>query len=144
MAVNATCPLLGVAGVYTPAFVERARSSGHPARTAVRVAGVYTPAFVERTPAARRGRHPAPVSPEFILRPSLSEPAGAVPRRPVPERVAGVYTPAFVERRTSRAAAGRCGGVAGVYTPAFVERWRRRRSRGRSGMCRRSLYSGLR
>ena len=63
------------------------------------------------------------VSPEFILRPSLS---GQAPKASTPHersRVAGVYTPAFVER------ARRLGltpvvlaSVAGVYTPAFVER----------------------
>ena len=43
-----------------------------PARMVRRVAGVYTPAFVERWMPARPYRLPAAVSPEFILRPSLS------------------------------------------------------------------------
>ena len=38
------------------------------------VAGVYTPAFVERTPSLRAVPVGPGVSPEFILRPSLSEP----------------------------------------------------------------------
>ena len=60
------------------------------------------------------------VSPEFILRPSLSE--GDLPALDhLLIRVAGVYTPAFVERSTRGAS-----------------RARRRCS------CRRSLYSGLR
>ena len=64
-------PVFRVAGVYTPAFVERLGSvSRRPARGCV--AGVYTPAFVERL--------------------------GSVSRRPARGCVAGVYTPAFVER----------------------------------------------
>ena len=75
----------GVAGVYAPAFVER------PKRSAVilvagRVAGVYAPAFVERgarhslrrslCSGLRSGNSgtttTVTVSPEFMLRPSLS------------------------------------------------------------------------
>ena len=41
----------GVAGVQTPAFVERGRNAEHRrAATEPRVAGVQTPAFVERGP----------------------------------------------------------------------------------------------
>ena len=62
------------------------------------------------------------VSPEFILRPSLSEVATAV-LSDQQRSVAGVYTPAFVERRCQPGRSPffpEC--VAGVYTPAFVER----------------------
>ena len=61
------------------------------------VAGVQTPAFVERTmrsPAA--GLRPG-VSPGFRLRPSLSV-RGEVPGELLRSGVAGVQTPAFVER----------------------------------------------
>ena len=61
------------------------------------------------------------VSPEFILRPSLSESAARPDRVCIPERVAGVYTPAFVERVRVHDAL--------LFVPAT---------------CRRSLYSGLR
>ena len=62
-----------VAGVYTPAFVERSRRPLPSAPRNPRVAGVYTPAFVER-------------------RSRASESQGQA------DGVAGVYTPAFVER----------------------------------------------
>ena len=65
-----------VAGVYTPAFVERRSTSRATASISKSVAGVYTPAFVER-----RSR--------------------LVPIRRLTASVAGVYTPAFVERCTS-------------------------------------------
>ena len=122
----------GVAGVYAPAFVERAPGKRRT-QIARRVAGVYAPAFVERdtaavTPAARRTR----VSPEFMLRPSLSAEtaAAAVVRH---RSVAGVYAPAFVERSTRAETSGYVAprSVAGVYAPAFVERWLRSSS-GRS------------
>ena len=123
------------------------------------VAGVYAPAFVERAPSHEYRRHHLEVSPEFMLRPSLSAsedaPAGDRRRR----RVAGVYAPAFVER----AAAGayrhvspefmlrpsfRCTEhrqrVAGVYAPAFVERMPVVTDRRGAARCRRSLCSGLR
>ena len=67
------------------------------------------------------------MSPEFMLRPSLS--AGRVAAaRGRDARVAGVYAPAFVERGgTMPAGTVLVAGVAGVYAPAFVERspWRR-------------------
>ena len=87
-----------------------------------RVAGVYTPAFVERwSRLPRCWRSPAHVSPEFILRPSLSERVLMAPSRATSARVAGVYTPAFVERASM---------ARDPRRPAEV--------------CRRSLYSGLR
>ena len=92
---DATC----VAGVYTPAFVERWTTWRGAWRVSPRVAGVYTPAFVERT------RYPEPSKSSVTT-------AG----------VAGVYTPAFVERRYLDVEFGPRRGVAGVYTPAFVER----------------------
>ena len=88
--------LPGVAGVYTPAFVERLNNSrGYSSLS--RVAGVYTPAFVERT-----------------TKGGAQSRCGA--------SVAGVYTPAFVERSFLRLSRSCDNGVAGVYTPAFVER----------------------
>ena len=112
-----------VAGVYAPAFVERARAAGRPARRACSVAGVYAPAFVERGGRVYWQRLPTEV-------------AG----------VAGVYAPAFVERaRPAHGGSSRSPRVAGVYAPAFVERswgWRRRTSC--AARCRRGLCSGLR
>ena len=170
----ASTPLRGVAGVYAPAFVERGdnwqiiegaeqvspefmlrpslsvRYRSRP-RIALRrrVAGVYAPAFVERARAWGHSRASMKrVSPEFMLRPSLSEGNCDSVVIHLGGSVAGVYAPAFVERiRPSRKAfrsarhvspefmlrpslsaalswAGSCmaGGVAGVYAPAFVER----------------------
>ena len=90
-----------VAGVQTPAFVERASETRRSSSTRTCVAGVQTPAFVERS-SPRRWRRSSSraVSPEFRLRPSLSVvppdlvDGGFRPRA----RVAGVQTPAFVER----------------------------------------------
>ena len=65
-------PLAGVAGVYTPAFVERVAKYSMVFQDQAGVAGVYTPAFVERAAWPRYGPAAAQVSPEFILRPSLS------------------------------------------------------------------------
>ena len=61
------------------------------------VAGVYTPAFVERRESSTAGRCGRKVSLGFIPQPLLSDHA---PPRPVHRDpgVAGVYTPAFVER----------------------------------------------
>ena len=142
-------PPAGVAGVYAPAFVERGESRCPPRRTPSGVAGVYAPAFVERYGIAfNPGPHCDPVSPEFMLRPSLSAGGRARGRENRFRGVAGVYAPAFVERTTSRCASAsrlavspefmlrpslsgsggartgrhRVGGVAGVYAPAFVER----------------------
>ena len=120
----------GVAGVQTPAFVERIRAGRRPVidRSGTSVAGVQTPAFVERgRPAVMHGRAEEHVSPEFRLRPSLSVLAG---RRGgahglAIEGVAGVQTPAFVERRLDLLGARErtcVRRVAGVQTPAFVER----------------------
>ena len=86
-----------VAGVQTPAFVERPSCARRVTRKSARVAGVQTPAFVERAPAPRTCRRP--------------------------NGVAGVQTPAFVERGTGwQRLCGLRTGVAGVQTPAFVER----------------------
>ena len=109
------------------------------------VAGVQTPAFVERR-SSTAARSPAGrVSPEFRLRPSLSVRVVAHPPSRPGGGVAGVQTPAFVERRgTSPRSPPGCGRVAGVQTPAFVERpWPTSTSR-RSSACRRSSDSGLR
>ena len=91
------------------------------------VAGVQTPAFVERC-ASTSGLcisvEPL-VSPEFRLRPSLSgAEAARGPNRGSARGVAGVQTPAFVERSQGRprGAGSRGACVAGVQTPAFVER----------------------
>ena len=120
-----------VAGVQTPAFVERStrqnprgiacrrsseafveRSGRCSAVAADCVAGVQTPAFVERSRSAcslrSRPRWAFRVSPEFRLRPSLSEAEGAEGDARL-VGVAGVQTPAFVERSS------RCPGT----TPAF-------------------------
>ena len=141
----------GVAGVQTPAFVERGKAKVVGALSMKRVAGVQTPAFVERS---RRILPPSPprlVSPEFRLRPSLSGNVSVGLRRACTRGVAGVQTPAFVERGRAANSAGASSpvspefrlrpslsgvpernlwvprarharGVAGVQTPAFVER----------------------
>ena len=84
-----------VAGVRTPAFVERTRNGG---RSRASVAGVRTPAFVE-APARPRRLHR--VSPGFEPRPSLSD-----------ESVLGVVCTCvagvrLVERMAARIAVGR-------------------------------------
>ena len=115
-------PSLGrVAGVQTPAFVERCRT---PRGASYRrgVAGVQTPAFVERFSAPTTVSRAMRVSPEFRLRPSLSVHDGLCDRERDPG-VAGVQTPAFVERPTRMSLAILTASrVAGVQTPAFVER----------------------
>ena len=108
-----------------------------------RVAGVYAPAFVERHHRAgwqldaERGK----VSPEFMLRPSLSGQGEGVDDRRA-GRVAGVYAPAFVERRTRtvHSCTGR-SGVAGVYAPAFVERASRTRATRGTSRCVAGVYA---
>ena len=110
-----------VAGVYTPAFVERTASRSSPLTTRASVAGVYTPAFVERC----TFRMAAP--------------------RVGSTCVAGVYTPAFVERGwTCSRRLDTCGSVAGAYAPAFVERGASSATTSPLRTCRRSLCSGLR
>ena len=133
----------GVAGVQTPAFVERCdRTIDHS--SPARVAGVQTPAFVERsgrwcTSGASRG-----VSPGFRLRPSLSGLGDGGGRAGDPG-VAGVQTPAFVERTSSRPTRCATPRVAGVQTPAFVERPpRHARGSAAARWCRRGSDSGLR
>ena len=111
-----------VAGVQTPAFVERLSSMG----LSWSCVGV-SPGFRLR-PSLSGGRHgsgpgPGHVSPGFRLRPSLSvRPArrGSIGGA----GVAGVQTPAFVERGSSARWWWRPSCVAGVQTPAFVERTR--------------------
>ena len=140
---------LGVAGVQTPAFVERLRtccrrcrrasvSPGFRLRPSLSgavaasrsssppgVAGVQTPAFVERSPPRTPRTRGCAVSPGFRLRPSLSELALACRIGRCGRGVAGVQTPAFVERICcSRPMVPSSVGVAGVQTPAFVERRR--------------------
>ena len=112
-----------VAGVYTPAFVERAPRSKATCGCRPGVAGVYTPAFVERRGHGPQPRQPPLVSPEFILRPSLSA------EDPIsPPLWLGAVSPEFIlrpslsARRGVRDVGAQGGGVAGVYTPAFVER----------------------
>ena len=86
----------GVAGVQAPAFVERidTRSGrGFPGC----VAGVQAPAFVERADPGNDGSSEVAVSPEFRLRPLLSESHLQLVHE-MARRVAGVQAPAFVER----------------------------------------------
>ena len=63
----------------SPEFILRPSLSGIGAAQSLvdhgGVAGVYTPAFVERKKLQRAGAWMQLVSPEFILRPSLSEEA---------------------------------------------------------------------
>ena len=132
----------GVAGVQTPAFVERS-STVRRDRGWSGVAGVQTPAFVERSrrfaqAGPRRGGVAGVQTPAFVER---------SPRwrwQSARSRVAGVQTPAFVERCGSARVGRRCSGVAGVQTPAFVERSRRSQPMPLKLGCRRSSDSGLR
>ena len=85
------------------------------------------------------------MSPELMLRPSLSgarrRGGGGADRG----RVAGAYAPAFVERgRWATHGGAATGGVAGAYAPAFVERITPRARKSAGCWCRRSLCSGLR
>ena len=145
----------GVAGVYAPAFVERAAIRRRRTAWRRRVSPEFmlrpslsdrqavprqlqrrvSPEFMLRPslsdrPRRVRGQHPGGVSPEFMLRPSLSgrhQHAVAAD----PPSVAGVYAPAFVERVISvQALRSLAPGVAGVYAPAFVERGCRGRGPG--------------
>ena len=117
----------GVAGAYAPAFVERRGASSSQCRSRPGVAGAYAPAFVERT-----GRQPtrwspaAAVSPELMLRPSLSDPfrgAGQCPQPGVSPEL--MLRPSLSVRRDASHLA-RQARVAGAYAPAFVERPGRR------------------
>ena len=102
-----------VAGVQTPAFVERSSRARGTKFARGRVAGVQTPAFVERSAIGVITYPVSLVSPEFRLRPSLSAEAGGDGRDPE-ARVAGVQTPAFVERAPSPDRRTRTTRVAGV------------------------------
>ena len=146
--LRASSVLLGVAGAYAPAFVERRQARAAGAAAPAGVAGAYAPAFVERWKRGQKKGKKRAVSPELMLRPSLSVLIGMTkPIRWV--CVAGAYAPAFVERprRCSRGSAsaevspelmlrpslsgapksvilaqGSRTRVAGAYAPAFVER----------------------
>ena len=64
----------GVAGAYAPAFVERSGVLTIATMPLRRVAGAYAPAFVERTRVSKLCCRSTNVSPELMLRPSLSGP----------------------------------------------------------------------
>ena len=138
-----------VAGVQTPAFVERRRAIVSPVSAPVSpefrlrpslsgrnpyqssavacVAGVQTPAFVERAPRRLEQRERRPVSPEFRFRPSLS---GLMPvRASVRWRVSPEFRlrPSLSDLNECRASVRRTRSVAGAQTPAFVKRRRRLR-----------------
>ena len=86
------------------------------------VAGVYAPAFVERPSSRKLTQSSLPVSPGFMPRPSLSVESNGLQDFECAS-VAGVYAPAFVERGFPPAdTASNPARVAGVYAPAFVER----------------------
>ena len=156
------------------------------------VAGVQTPAFVERLSGGANRQRPWEVSPEFRLRPSLSGGAGlrhrarrrvspefrlrpslsvlAMPDEPRSRPVSPEFrlrpslsafrrlrpvlrkaqvSPEFRLRPSLSARAGGVhgaplAGVAGVQTPAFVERSSAARAIARRWRCRRSSDSGLR
>ena len=137
----------GVAGVQTPAFVERGLVRMSIWWPRLGVAGVHTPAFVERG----QGGLPAVDVPDSDGVAGVQTPAfverfrastfDASMHRP---RVAGVHTPAFVERFSGRTSpTSRRGRVAGVHTPAFVECTRITIPLAFSTWCRRSADSGL-
>ena len=141
-----------IAGVITPAFVERRGNSPGRRWDWPRIAGVITPAFVERPGRPVEVERAGRASPGSSPRPSLSVRRGGVGRA-VPQLaspgssprpslsdwrlgggrtltatgIAGVITPAFVERaRRCRCSTGPDRRIAGVITPAFVERARPR------------------
>ena len=87
-----------VAGVYTPAFVERSLTTKRPDKfRRVSPEFILRPSLSVGSPIHQSG-YLTGVSPEFILRPSLSVRRVGRERRKAHARVAGVYTPAFVER----------------------------------------------
>ena len=88
---------VGVAGAYAPAFVERPSCPGAP-----RPPRPVSPELMLRPSLSGLGRHwrrreGLHVSPELMLRPSLS--ARRLGPMPFAPSVAGAYAPAFVERR---------------------------------------------
>ena len=106
-----------------PSLSAQATGGAEEMSDVASVAGAYAPAFVERSRRRRGLRRAGQVSPELMLRPSLSV---CQLRRGRPDRrrgVAGAYAPAFVERRSRAAVPRRASpSVAGAYAPAFVER----------------------
>ena len=87
----------------------------------------------------------AEVSPEFMLRPSLSEAAWTA-GPDLPAGVAGVYAPAFVERAIGSRWATRSGlrvSPEFMLRPSLSDRLKRLGGCLRT-VCRRSLCSGLR
>ena len=111
----------GVAGVDSPAFVERRPRLPRTSRCA-RVSPGLTPRPSLSVDVARRGHRAEDlVSPGLTPRPSLSV-ASCVNHDPDLGRVAGVDSPAFVERMCPARARSTKRGVAGVDSPAFVER----------------------
>ena len=100
-----------VAGVQAPAFVERLCRVKVRTPDSRRVAGVQAPAFVERSGGASTHSAPCRVSPEFRLRPSLSE-ARVGRAHGTHSRVAGVQAPAFVERSSGSGHASVRSGVS--------------------------------
>ena len=110
-------PISSVAGVYTPAFVERIKASSNPGDLVL-----VSPEFILRPSLSvcpEQGSHGLgyEVSPEFILRPSLSDVTTKLVHV-ASGGVAGVYTPAFVERRD------RCNSCrpASLVSPEFILR----------------------
>ena len=85
----------------------------------MRVAGVYSPALVERLMRDRGYTTKHFVSPGFTPRPWLSD---SCVRDGEGRSVAGVYSPALVERGNAATITNWRTSVAGVYSPALVER----------------------
>ena len=137
------CHYASVAGVYTPAFVERDSGPANPysyravspgfilrpslsvdgsspslKQSESSVAGVYTPAFVERATAATAPSPEPIVSPGFILRPSLSE------RRPLPQATRRyAVSPGFILRPSLSVRKRRRGATAVPrVSPGFILR----------------------
>ena len=134
-----------VAGVRTPAFVERCSPCGSfPPGKPVSPGFEPRPSLSDRDPGiagapadVSPGFEPRPslsvdgadgcsqlshVSPGFEPRPSLSAPGGPAAGGWGGAGVAGVRTPAFVERVGGPDVLYEPRRVAGVRTPAFVER----------------------
>ena len=110
------------------------------------VAGAYAPAFVERADMEETMTDRDRVSPELMLRPSLSVLCLRCRLR-VEQRVSPelMLRPSLSVDQVAAFPYQGSGCVAGAYAPAFVERRARPASTtGRPSRCRRSLCSGLR
>ena len=105
-----------VAGVQTPAFVGRPASGADQASRPDGVAGVQTPAFVGRPASGADQASDRMVSPEFRLRPSLSDQLQVLTKRP--DRMVSPefrLRPSLSDRGDGRRCTARCGVAGGLH-----------------------------